>query len=122
MMDSNFRNDGLNMWMQLAVGAMYTHTDTHIWRKSAVVTGSRVLCDHYHPQTPNCFSFFKPEVLIYPHLHVNSTEQSIGQVLTESDFCTYSAVSAENPEEEDMLSTHEGQNVIERQAIRTRNN
>ena len=83
------------MRMQSAVGAMYTcmhththtHTHTHvIWGKSTVVTGSGYyvcvtnVCDHYHPQTPNCFSFFKPNILIYPHLHMSSTEQSIGQL------------------------------------------
>ena len=98
---------------------MHTHTHTHththihiIWGKSTVVTGSGYyvcitnVCDHYHPQTPNCFSFLKPNVLIYPHLHMSSTEQSIGQVLAESGFCTYSAVSVENTGEEDTVSTH----------------
>ena len=123
------RMDGIcgcsQQWALCTCAYTHTHTHTHthvIWGKSTAVSGSGVLCDHYHPQTPNCFSFFKPKVLIFPHLHMSSTEQSIGQVLTESGFCTYSADSAENTEEEDTLSTHEGQNIIERQAICTRNN
>lgn len=46
---------------------------------------------------------------------MSSSEQGIKQVLAEFSFCTNSTVSAENTEQEDMLLTPEGQNVVKRQ-------